>query len=231
VATAIATTALATACGTEADTGQLAIESATATTEPADTTTSSTTTTTSTTTTVPSTTEPPDVTRPSIEVPTSWNNNRDEIFGRYLLYFEAFDAALGPPFADPDDPATRSILEDVLKPDAFADALATIESFQERDLVVVRDEDTIDEHVLRIPKVQPLGKEEGRKVLIQDCWIRDYETYTPEGSFIESFDDLLLFNATMEVVDGEWKVRSNIKQEPGDVGYDWCELVAADKYE
>jgi hypothetical protein len=176
------------------------------------------------------TTETPEVTRPPIEVPTSWDNNRDEIFGRYLLYFEAFDVALGPPFADPDDPISRPVLEDVLIPEMLADVVATIDSFQEDDVVVVRADDSIDEHILRLPKVQSLGKEEGHKVLIQDCWIQDYMTQTSEGSYLESIKNLRLFNATMEVVDGKWKVRSNIPQEPGDVGYDWCEVVAAEKY-
>jgi hypothetical protein len=229
--------ALLAACSPGAnDTGQAAVESVTTTAEPTNATTSSAKAATSAATTpntVPTTvtTETPDVTRPSIEVPTSWGNDRDEIFGRYLLYFEAFDAALGPPSADPDDLVTRSVLEDVLKPDAFADAVATIESFQERDIVVVRDEESIDEHILRIPKVQPLGKQEGRKVLIQDCWIRDYDTYTPEGSFIESFGSFRLFNATMEVAGGKWQILANVEQGPDDVGYDWCEEVASQKTE
>jgi hypothetical protein len=31
----------------------------------------------------------------------------------------------------------------------------------------------------------------------------------------------------MEVVDEQWKVRSNIEQGPDDVGYDWCQEVAS----
>jgi hypothetical protein len=229
--------ALLAACSpSRNDTGQAAVESATTTAEPANATTPRTKAATSAATTpktVPTTatTETPDVTRPSIEVPTSWGNDRDEIFGRYLLYWAALDAAVGAPFADPNDPTTRPILEDVLKPGMLEDILETVREYQDEDRIVVWPEDSIEEHILRIPKVQPLGKEEGRKVLIQDCWIVDYDYYLTDGTFDESDDGFQLFNATMEVVGGKWQILANVEQGPDDVGYDWCEEVASQKTE
>jgi hypothetical protein len=207
------------------------IESSTGDTEPAVVTTSSTTTTTTstTTTTAPTTIETPDATRPSIEVPTSWDNDRDEIFGRYLLFWDALYASLGPPYADPDDPHTRPILEDVLTPEMLGETLEDLQRFQDESRVVVRADDSIEEHVLRVPKVQSLSKDEGHRVLIQDCWIVDFDWYGTDGTFIESDEGFQLFNATLKVVGGEWQLLVNLEQEPDDVGYDWCQAVASDK--
>jgi hypothetical protein len=110
------------------------------------------------------------------------------------------------------------------------DVLATIQSYDDGGWIVVIPDESIEEHILRIPKAQPLSKEEGRKVLIQDCWIKDHEIRIEETNEVaDESRGFRLFNATMEVVGGQWKVRSNIPQEPDDVGYDWCQAVASDK--
>jgi len=84
------------------------------------TTTSTVETTTSSTTTIPpaSTTDTSlidsafaDAERPELEIPTEWDSDLDEIYGRYLLYWEALYGAIGPPFAEPEYPPLLDLID------------------------------------------------------------------------------------------------------------------------
>ena len=192
---------------------------------PLDSTSSTTTETTArptTTTTEPTTTEAPEVTRPTVVVPTEWEGDREEIFGRYLLFWEALDAAVAPPEADPD----FALLGDLLIPEMEADTRDSIQRFKDGDRVIVFPEDSIEEHVLRLPNIDTLAKSEGHRILVQDCWVQDNELRRTDGTLDEVRQGFGVFNATMEVVDGEWLVHSNIEQSEGDIGWDTCEQYA-----
>ena len=175
-----------------------------------------------TTTTEPTTTEAPEVTRPTVVVPTEWEGDREEIFGRYLLYWEALDAALAPPEADPDFP----LLADLLGPEMESDIRGEIQEFTDGDWVKVLPENSTEEHVLRLPNISTLAKTEGNKVLVQDCWVMDSELRMTDGVLDQVRDGFTVLNATLEVLDGEWIVITTIEQSEGDLGWETCEQYA-----
>lgn len=187
---------------------------------------SSTTTTEATTTTEPTTTttEPTTTVQPELD-PANWNSDLDEIFGRYLLFWQAYDAAYAPPEANPDYPP----LAELAGEEALADFRSDIEqNYASAGHVLVIAEDSIEEHVLRLPRPVDLDKTEGNEVIIQDCWVADRTKETLDGEVLETWSFPTVFNATMRVIDGEWRVFANVTAADGSDGWEECNSYFAD---
>ena len=169
----------------------------------------------------PTTTEAPaetPVTKPDLEIPTEWDSDLDEIFGRYLLYWDAEQIALGPPEADPDYPPLRHLLTE----NALVDVVARVQEYQDFGVISVVPGDSINEHIVRLPNPSVLTKDEGREVILQDCWVQDTEQRSLEGELTDAAFQSVLFNVTMRVVDGEWRVAASIRASEDSSGYREC---------
>ncbi|MGB5757404.1 MAG: hypothetical protein WBM50_10850, partial [Acidimicrobiales bacterium] len=105
--------------------------------------------------------------KPVLEITTEWPTELDEIFGRYLLYWDALYIAFGPPVADADYAPLRELVSE----EAYEDLLEQAAELREKDQYVVLPENTITEHQVRLPNPVPLDKTEGNEVIIQDCWV------------------------------------------------------------
>ena len=210
---AVLVVALAGGCSS-GDDDQLVLpttDSTTTSSQPPRTTEASTTTTTET---------PPETsdTKPDLEIPTEWESDLDEIFGRYLLYWDVYKVAIGPPRADPQYP----LLAEMLTEEAFVDIAATIQEYRDFDVVSVVPEGSINEHILRLPNPSLLAKAEGAEVVIQDCWVQDTEQRSIDGELVEAAFQSVLFNVTMRVVDGEWRVAASTRASEESSGYQEC---------
>ncbi|MEM7325132.1 MAG: hypothetical protein AAF531_18730 [Actinomycetota bacterium] len=191
-------------------------ETSTSTTEP-------TTTTSETTTTTEPTTTTEDTVRPELD-PDNWTSDLDEIFGRYLLYWQALDEAYARPEADPDN----KDLADLVGAEALVDVRADIDQgYLQGGLVLVIADDSLEEHVLRLPRPTSLTKTEGNEVIIQDCWIADRTKETLDGEIIETWSFPTVFNVTMQVIDSEWRVFASVTAEDGSDGWDECNAYFA----
>lgn len=168
------------------------------------------------TTTETSTTTPD--TKPELEIPTEWESDLDEIFGRYLLYWEAEAIAIGPPAADPSYPPLRELLTEGF----LADIGQQMQEYQDANVVSVIPEGSINEHIVRLPSPSVLDKSEGREVVIQDCWVQDTEQQRLDGEITQTVLQSVLFNVTMRVVDDEWRVAASIRASEQSSGYQEC---------
>ncbi|MGI9614343.1 MAG: hypothetical protein ACR2QO_15640, partial [Acidimicrobiales bacterium] len=156
--------------------------------------------------------------KPVLEIPTEWESDLDEIFGRYLLYWEAEQIALGPPKADPDYPPLRSLLSH----EVLAEVVERIESYRDFDVVSVVPPQSIDRHFVRLPNPSVLAKDEGREVIIQDCYVQDTEQRDLDGNVTEAVRKSVLFNVFMRVNGGEWRVASVTPASEQSSGYREC---------
>ncbi|MEM9655443.1 MAG: hypothetical protein AAGA65_25355 [Actinomycetota bacterium] len=213
-----AVTLFVVGCSSSGDDDVLAPLDTTANVEETSTsTTESTTTTSETTTTTEPTTTTEDTVRPELD-PDNWTSDLDEIFGRYLLYWQALQEAFAPPAANPDyEPLVGLVGTEML-----ADVRGNIATYRDADEVLVIPEGSLDEHVLRLPRPVSLSKTEGAEVVIQDCWVADQRVETPTGELVDELDFPTVFNATMRVIDGEWRVFANGVAEDGSDGWDEC---------
>lgn len=202
------------ACSSSGDNDGLApLESSATSTETSTTTTVTTTTTTEATTT---TAEPTTTIQPELD-PANWDSDLDEIFGRYLLYWQALDAAYAE--ADPES----SALADLIGSAALVDVQADIEqNYLSTGHVLVISDDSAEEHVLRLPRPMALDKTEGNEVIIQDCWVADRTKQTSDGGVVETWSFPTVFNATMKVIDGHWRVFASVTAADGSDGWDEC---------
>lgn len=156
--------------------------------------------------------------KPVIEIPTEWDSELDEIFGRYQLYRTALDVALGPPEADPGYLPLKDLMEEV----AWEELSGQIQDFRDRGLVLVFPEESLTDHVVRLPNPSVLTKTEGNEVVIQDCWVDDGIVETLEGEVQESYFESSLRNVTMKVIDGEWRTLSVVTASEESSGYQEC---------
>ncbi len=85
--------------------------------------------------------------KPDLDIPTEWDSDLDEIFGRYQLYWEAFYIAAGPPVPDID----YAPLLELTAPEAIDDLGEDFEVYEDDEVVLVLPEDSISQHVLRLP--------------------------------------------------------------------------------
>ena len=213
----ITATLLAGACTSSDDDGTFAPLTPAETSEAQETTTTTQTTTTETTV---NETAFADMERPELEIQTEWESDLDEIFGRYLMYWEALYNALGPPRADPNyQPLLELLGTDV----AVEDVQAQVQGFQDRNEVVIRTENSLDDHGLRLPNPSVLEKTEGNLVVIQDCWIRDDVTRFLDGKPSDEAFSTVLWNVTMVVDDGEWKYLGAAEADERSDGYQECQ--------
>ncbi len=150
--------------------------------------------------------------------PANWQTESDELFGRYLMYTAALEEAYGLPAADPD----RVDFDALAGSEAAEDVRADIGSFRDTGRVLVVEPDSADEHVVWMPSEVPVDKSEGNEVEIQDCWILDQSVQTLEGEVMNSFFTPALYDVTMKVVDGEWKVWAWASATADSAGWDWC---------
>ncbi|MGH1491521.1 MAG: hypothetical protein ACRBK7_19330 [Acidimicrobiales bacterium] len=160
-----------------------------------------------------------DMERPELEVQTEWETDLDEIFGRYLMYWEALYNAGGPPEADPD----YQPLLDLLDPGVVSSVLSQVQGLAEADSVIFRPEGSLDDHGLRLPNPSVLEKTEGNRVVIQDCWIRDDVIEHLDGSDRTEYFMTVLWNVDMIVVDGEWKYFAAVEADDRSDGYQECQ--------
>ncbi len=164
-----------------------------------------------------------EVARPELD-PANWQTESDEIFGRYLLYWQAIDEAYGPPKADPDLPA----LDELARPEALAEIRENIQAFQDFGELIVVPEDSVEDHILWIPDVVPLDKTEGNEVVIQDCWLQDNVRQTEAGEVLEETFKNQLLNVTMQVIDGEWRLFASVTASDESTGWDECNQLFED---
>ena len=158
-----------------------------------------------------------DTIRPELD-PANWETDLDEIFGRYLLYLEAIDTAYGPPSVD----ANYAPLADLAGSEAMADITADIETYQSAGHVLVVADDSMESNDLRLPRPTSLDKIEGNEVVIQDCWIADRTKETVGGEVVETWSFPTVFNVTMKVIDGEWRVFASVVAADESDGWDEC---------
>jgi hypothetical protein len=151
-------------------------------------------------------------------IPTEWDSDLDEIFGRYLLFWEAEAIALGPPEADPDYPP----LEGLLGEQAYSEVVERAQSYRDNQLVLVVPEGSIGDHIVRLPNPAPLAKEEDREVVIQDCWIQDDEQHSLDGEVAQETKRSILFNVRMRVIEAEWRVAAITPASDESSGYREC---------
>ncbi|MGB5756444.1 MAG: hypothetical protein WBM50_05975 [Acidimicrobiales bacterium] len=156
--------------------------------------------------------------RPEVRIPDGWDSDVEEVYGRYWLYWEAFAAAHAPPNADP----SFEPLRELSTPDNWRSLQADIRSFAEDGLVLVLPENSITEHLIRIPNASVLAKDEGADVVLQDCWIDDFVQQTVDGRVVAETKEARLMNVTMKVTDGEWRVDGVARATPESDGYEQC---------
>jgi hypothetical protein len=155
--------------------------------------------------------------KPILEIPTEWDSDLDEIFGRYLLYWEALAIANGPPAPTPDYPP----LAELVDPEALTELRGQIQENLDAG-IVLREADTATEHVPRLPNPSVLSKAEGNEVTIQDCFV---DGRVVESSTGEVLDDAVvtgLLNVKMQVVGGEWLVVGLRDASPESDGFEEC---------
>jgi len=160
--------------------------------------------------------------RPVIEIPTEWPSEIEELYGRYWLYWQAFAAAHGPPGAD----STYGPLRELSSPVNWTSLEDQLRSFAADGLVLELPEDSITEHLLRIPNASVLAGDEGDEVILQDCWIDDFVRRTVDGDVVAEAHEAKLMNVVMKVIDGEWRVHGVSRATPESDGYQQCvELI------
>jgi hypothetical protein len=216
----VLTTALVAASVTVACSGSAGEEGLAPVSLDSTTTTSSPPTTASTSTTTA--TEPPTSTTPSgkplLEIPTSWESDLDEIFGRYLLYWDAVLIASGPPEADPNYPP----LVELADPALYEEVAAQIQASKEAGEIIYDPENSQTDHGLRLPNPAVLTKTEGNEVVLQDCFINGWVLQTTDGQVLDDSVVAKLKNVKMKVIDGDWRVFGVRDAAPGSSGYQEC---------
>ncbi len=161
--------------------------------------------------------------RPEVVIPTSWDNEVEELYGRYWLYWDAFAAAHAPPNADPLFDPLRSLSTDE-NWDSLNDQLAM---FASDGLVLVLPKNSITEHLVRLPNASVLSKEEGAEVILQDCWIDDFVQQTVDGTVLSETREAKLMNVVMRVVNGEWRVDGVARATAESDGFEQCEQLVS----
>jgi hypothetical protein len=194
--------------------------------DPTTTSASSTTTTVATTTSSSTTTSTPAPTVPGgkldLEIPTECDSDLDEIYGRYLLYWDAFLIAMGPPQADPNYPP----LAELAGADLHSELILQIERRRDADEVLVDSENSATDHGLRLPNPAVLTKTEGNEVTIQDCFLDAIVGQTVDGQVLDDSVVSDLLNIKMKVIGGEWRVLGIREALPESSGYEECKDYA-----
>ena len=164
----------------------------------------------------------PPPTRPTVEIPADWPSEIEAVYGRYWLYWDAFTAAHGPPWADPG----FAPLQELSTPDNWASLEAQLQSFADDGLVLELPDGSISEHRIRLPEEVALTGAEGEEVVLQDCWIDDLVQRTVDGATVAEAREAKLMNVVMRVVDGEWRVDGVTRASAESDGVEQCaELI------
>lgn len=156
--------------------------------------------------------------RPVVEIPEAWDSEIEEVYGRYWLYWEAFAAAHGLPNADPSYEPLRALSTD----DNWASLTEQLRGFADDGVVLVLPENSMTEHLIRIPNAAVLSKNEGAEVVLQDCWIDDFVQQTVDGQIVAEAREAKLMNVVMKVVDGEWRVDGVTRATADSDGFEQC---------
>lgn len=156
--------------------------------------------------------------RPEVSVPTEWDSEIEEVYGRYWLYWEAFAAAHAPPNADP----SFAPLESLSTPANWRSLEQQLRGFADDGLVLVLPKNSITEHLIRIPNASVLVKEEGAEVVLQDCWIDDFVQQTVDGQVLLATEEAKLMNVMMKVVNGQWRVDGVARATADSDGFEQC---------
>lgn len=160
--------------------------------------------------------------RPTINIPAAWDSQVEALFGRYWLYWDAFAAAYGLPFADPD----FGPLRELSTPENWASLQAQLHGFNQDGLVLVLPNRSVTEHLIRLPDTTVLDPTEGSDVILQDCWIDDFIQRTITGEVVTAGVEATLMNVTMRMLDGQWRVAGVTRAEPDADGYTQCQELA-----
>lgn len=156
--------------------------------------------------------------RPEVIIPASWPSAIDEVYGRYWLYWDAFAAAHAPPETDVDFEPLRLLSTDA----NWASLSDELEQFAASGHVLVLPADSITEHLVRVPNVEVLTKDEGAELILQDCWIDDFVQQTVDGELVDEVREAKLMNVVMKVVDGQWRVDAVTRATTDSDGYEQC---------
>lgn len=155
--------------------------------------------------------------KPILEIPTEWDSDLDEIFGRYLLYWQALAIAMGPPEPSVEYPP----LVELTEPDVLADLELQFVEIRQAGHVLI-EEGTVTEHNPRLPNPSLLSKTEGNAVTIQDCFIDARILQTLDGAVLDDSIVAKLKNVKMEVIGGEWRVSGVRDALPDSDGHEEC---------
>lgn len=150
--------------------------------------------------------------------PAGWENEVDEIVGRYLLMWSGLNEAYGPPTADPIVP----LAEEIGSEEFYAGVQQELAGYQDLGQVFLIADDSLEDHILLLPDWMPDEKSEGAVVTMQDCWIQDNTLQTEDGQVVETFFQAELLDVEMEVMFGEWRVVSNDSAAADSSGWAEC---------
>ena len=156
--------------------------------------------------------------RPTVEIPDDWPSAVEAVYGRYWLYWEAFEAAHGPPIADPD----YEPLQELSTEENWESLHEQLKTFAEDGVILTLPDPSDTEHLIRIPNTSVLTEEEGAEVILQDCWIDDFIQQTLDGQVLAEGKEAKLMNVTMRVVDGEWRVDGIARATTESDGFEQC---------
>ncbi len=161
--------------------------------------------------------------RPIVEIPDEYPSAIEAVYGRYWLYWDAFAAAHGLPYADP----SYGPLEELSTAENWESLQGQLRTFADEGLVLTLPEPSATEHMIRIPNTSILDEEEGAEVILQDCWIDDFVQQTVDGRVIVEQKEAKLMNVTMRVVDGEWRVDGVSRATAASDGDRECETIVS----
>ncbi len=160
-------------------------------------------------------------TRPEVIIPSSWDSEIEEVYGRYWLYWDAFAAAHAPPNADPSFGPLQNLSTEV----NWQSLNQGLRDFADDGLVLVLPQNSITEHLVRVPNATVLTKDEGAEVILQDCWLDDFVQQTVDGQVLVETEEAKLMNVTMKVVNGEWRVHGVARATAESDGFEQCQSL------
>ncbi|MGI9596070.1 MAG: hypothetical protein ACR2QK_07920 [Acidimicrobiales bacterium] len=160
-------------------------------------------------------------TRPEVVIPTNWDSAIEEVYGRYWLYWEAFAAAHALPNADPSFEPLRSLSTD----ENWESLNEQLSAFADDGLVLVLPENSITEHLVRLPNSSVLTGDEGDEVVLQDCWVDDFVQQTVDGHVLVEAKEAKLMNVVMKVVKGQWRVDGVARATAESDGFEQCQSL------
>ncbi len=160
------------------------------------------------------------VEREQLEIPAEWDSELDEIYGRYLLYRQAFNIAAGPPVIDPDYGPLQELSagEQAELDREFLEARAA------EGVVYLQPENSIGRAEIRPPQgPQVFSKTEGNEFVFSICGVNDDIVQTIDGEVLNDQVQSFFQDIELTVVDGEWRVTGRATRGELREGEEACE--------